>query len=326
MSKFYDALNDKHVAFIKAQKMFFVGTAPLADAGRVNLSPKGYDSFRVIGPRWRMRTWAARASRRLRISGRTGILHVLPYEGPANIMRLYGRGSVMQFNPIRALPRRSRSSRRAMSGRGRSSLPISSRCRTAVAGLCRSTSSRASAISCSAISRTVRWKNGMSVASSGARKEKTQMWPAGHDPAEGCGVGHMMRTLVSLGVIPLGLGGCVITHETRVVGDAGCDRAGLMRRRRRSTPNTSSFRRAMRRSGCRGSCPMRTLRGRLWRYGSAIGERVREDRGSAEGCRRERGGSCGDDGLSGCADAGRLHGFRRHDARLWPPLWQRCTA
>jgi hypothetical protein len=50
MAKFYDALNDSHVAFIKAQKVFFVATAPLCDAGHVNPSRKGYDSFRVIGP------------------------------------------------------------------------------------------------------------------------------------------------------------------------------------------------------------------------------------------------------------------------------------
>jgi hypothetical protein len=50
MAEFYDALSDKQVAVIKAQKMFFVATAPRSDAGRVNLSPKGYDSFRVIGP------------------------------------------------------------------------------------------------------------------------------------------------------------------------------------------------------------------------------------------------------------------------------------
>jgi hypothetical protein len=101
MSKFYDALNDKHVAFIKAQKMFFVGTAPLADAGRVNLSPKGYDSFRVIGP-----NKVAYAD--LGGSGIETIAHIrengritfmfCAYEGPANIMRLYGRGSVMQFS------------------------------------------------------------------------------------------------------------------------------------------------------------------------------------------------------------------------------------
>jgi hypothetical protein len=50
MAEFYDALSDKQVAFIKPQKMFFVATAPRSDAERVNLSPKGCDSFRVIGP------------------------------------------------------------------------------------------------------------------------------------------------------------------------------------------------------------------------------------------------------------------------------------
>ena len=33
--------------FIKNQKMFFVGTA--AEEGRVNVSPKGIDTFRVLG-------------------------------------------------------------------------------------------------------------------------------------------------------------------------------------------------------------------------------------------------------------------------------------
>jgi len=50
MARFHDQLNDTHVAFIKAQRMFFVATSPLSDAGRVNLSPKGYNSFRMIGP------------------------------------------------------------------------------------------------------------------------------------------------------------------------------------------------------------------------------------------------------------------------------------
>ena len=31
--------------------MFFVATAPLAGDGQVNLSPKGLDSFAVLGPR-----------------------------------------------------------------------------------------------------------------------------------------------------------------------------------------------------------------------------------------------------------------------------------
>ncbi|MDZ7588849.1 MAG: pyridoxamine 5'-phosphate oxidase family protein [Parasphingorhabdus sp.] len=48
MADFSDTLNEKHVAFIAAQPMFFVATAA-ADA-RINLSPKGYDAFRVLAP------------------------------------------------------------------------------------------------------------------------------------------------------------------------------------------------------------------------------------------------------------------------------------
>jgi hypothetical protein len=45
MAKFYERLDEKHVAFVKAQKMFFVATAPLSDAGRVNLSPRATTAF-----------------------------------------------------------------------------------------------------------------------------------------------------------------------------------------------------------------------------------------------------------------------------------------
>ncbi|MBF9032220.1 pyridoxamine 5'-phosphate oxidase family protein [Rhodobacterales bacterium HKCCE3408] len=48
MSKQFTALEDAHTAFIAAQHMFFVATA--APEGRVNLSPKGMDSLRVLGP------------------------------------------------------------------------------------------------------------------------------------------------------------------------------------------------------------------------------------------------------------------------------------
>jgi len=101
MAKFYGALNDKHVAFIMAQKMFFVATAPLSDAGRVNLSPKGYDSFRVIGPNRvayaDLGGSGAETLAHVRENGRITFMFCA-YEGAPNIMRLYGRGSVMQFN------------------------------------------------------------------------------------------------------------------------------------------------------------------------------------------------------------------------------------
>ncbi len=48
MADFFDALEQKHIDFINAQQMFFVATAP--KDGRINLSPKGLDSFRIISP------------------------------------------------------------------------------------------------------------------------------------------------------------------------------------------------------------------------------------------------------------------------------------
>ncbi|WP_371223504.1 pyridoxamine 5'-phosphate oxidase family protein [Roseovarius sp. 2305UL8-3] len=44
----YDALSDQHIAFIGKQHLFFSGTA--APSGKVNISPKGMDSLRVLGP------------------------------------------------------------------------------------------------------------------------------------------------------------------------------------------------------------------------------------------------------------------------------------
>lgn len=48
MAQFTDHLTEDHVAMISRQSLFFVATA--ADAGRINLSPKGYDAFRVLSP------------------------------------------------------------------------------------------------------------------------------------------------------------------------------------------------------------------------------------------------------------------------------------
>src|SRR3954447_9294478 len=47
MAQQFDALSERHRAFIGRQPMFFVATA--ARDGRVNVSPKGLDSFRVLG-------------------------------------------------------------------------------------------------------------------------------------------------------------------------------------------------------------------------------------------------------------------------------------
>ena len=48
MAKQFNGLEDDHRAFIEASHIFFVASA--APTGRVNMSPKGMDSLRVLGP------------------------------------------------------------------------------------------------------------------------------------------------------------------------------------------------------------------------------------------------------------------------------------
>ncbi len=48
MATQFDAITDRHRTFIENQQLFFVATA--ARDGRVNVSPKGLDSLRVLGP------------------------------------------------------------------------------------------------------------------------------------------------------------------------------------------------------------------------------------------------------------------------------------
>jgi hypothetical protein len=86
-------------AFIQAQRMFFVASAPLAAEGRINLSPKGLDTFRILSPKTvgyldftgsGVETIAhIRENRRLTIM-------FCSFEGSPNILRLYGRGHFVE--------------------------------------------------------------------------------------------------------------------------------------------------------------------------------------------------------------------------------------
>ncbi|MGZ5791832.1 MAG: pyridoxamine 5'-phosphate oxidase family protein, partial [Croceibacterium sp.] len=49
MAEFFDELNERHLAMIRQQPVFFVATA--AQDARINLSPKGYDVFRILSPK-----------------------------------------------------------------------------------------------------------------------------------------------------------------------------------------------------------------------------------------------------------------------------------
>ena len=101
MGKVYDALNDKLTAFIRRQKLFFVATAPLAADGHVNVSPKGYDSFAILDPRTvaylDLGGSGIETQAHLQENGRITVMFCA-FEGPADIVRLYGRGEAVAFD------------------------------------------------------------------------------------------------------------------------------------------------------------------------------------------------------------------------------------
>jgi len=92
MAKRYDALSEQHIGFIAKQKIFFVGTAT-ADS-RINVSPKGMDSFRVLGPNriaWLNVTGSGNeTAAHVQQSPRMTIMFCA-FEGDPLILRLYGK-------------------------------------------------------------------------------------------------------------------------------------------------------------------------------------------------------------------------------------------
>ena len=94
MADFSDTLSDKHIAFIGRQPMFFVATS--AGEGRINLSPKGYDVFRVLSPgrvAWLDLGGSGNETHaHLAADGRITIMFCA-FENPAWILRIYGRGA-----------------------------------------------------------------------------------------------------------------------------------------------------------------------------------------------------------------------------------------
>ncbi|MEW9919131.1 pyridoxamine 5'-phosphate oxidase family protein [Marimonas sp. MJW-29] len=91
MGQQYDHISDDHRAFIEAQHLFFCGTA--ADEGRVNISPKGMDSLRVIGPNrivWRNWTGSGNeTAAHLALHNRMTLMWC-GFEKRPMIMRAYG--------------------------------------------------------------------------------------------------------------------------------------------------------------------------------------------------------------------------------------------
>ncbi len=93
MSEFFNSIGDEHMAFIAKQPVFFVATA--AEDARINLSPKGMDSFRVLGPNsvgyLDVGGSGNETQAHLAADGRITIMFCA-FDKPPLIMRLYGRG------------------------------------------------------------------------------------------------------------------------------------------------------------------------------------------------------------------------------------------
>lgn len=109
MASSHSTISPEARTFIERQRMFFVATAPLRGDGHINLSPKGLDSFRVLDER----TVAyldhvgsgAETIAHLRENGRIVIMFCA-FDGPPKILRIHGRGEVIEpqdhsFAPLR---------------------------------------------------------------------------------------------------------------------------------------------------------------------------------------------------------------------------------
>jgi hypothetical protein len=98
VSKPVESIDPELAEWIARQRVFFVATCPLSPEGHVNLSPKGGDCFRVLGPRevaYQDYTGSgAETAAHLRENGRIVIMFCA-FEGAPRILRLHGRGAIL---------------------------------------------------------------------------------------------------------------------------------------------------------------------------------------------------------------------------------------
>ena len=97
MGKVFDGIDDTLAAWIAQQPMWFVATAPLAADGHVNVSPRGHDSFSVLGSHrvaWVDYTGSGvETIAHLRENGRICVMFC-SFDSRPRIVRLHGRGHV----------------------------------------------------------------------------------------------------------------------------------------------------------------------------------------------------------------------------------------
>ena len=102
MSEKFPELSEELTQFISTQNVFFVGSA--AEDGRVNVSPKGQDSLRVLGPNeilWMNLTGSGNETAAHLSESNRMTLMWCAFEGPPMILRAYGSAKVFHRRDAR---------------------------------------------------------------------------------------------------------------------------------------------------------------------------------------------------------------------------------
>jgi hypothetical protein len=110
MSRVLESISPEIAQFVSAQPVFFVATAPRSDEGHVNCSPKGLDTFRVLGPNQvaylDLTGSGAETIAHVRENGRITLMFCA-FDGKPNIVRLYGQARVIPWDHPESEPLRS---------------------------------------------------------------------------------------------------------------------------------------------------------------------------------------------------------------------------
>tara|TARA_B100001245_G_scaffold132348_1_gene98086 strand:- start:1104 stop:1643 length:540 start_codon:yes stop_codon:yes gene_type:complete len=96
MAKRYDKLSENLIEFIQHQKIFFVGTA--SDKGTINVSPKGYDSLRVIDSNhivWLNITGSGNETAAHLLQNDRMTIMFCAFDDNPKILRLYGKAQAI---------------------------------------------------------------------------------------------------------------------------------------------------------------------------------------------------------------------------------------
>lgn len=97
MGELHSTLTPELSGFLARQHLFFVATAPLNPQAHINVSPKGLDTLRILSPEelayLDLTGSGNETSAHVLENGRVTIM-VCAFEGPPNVLRIYGHGSV----------------------------------------------------------------------------------------------------------------------------------------------------------------------------------------------------------------------------------------